>query len=307
MRGVVVSCPRYGQVWGTDAFSESLKEIQALGANWVQIHPYASVDQSGQIKYSAERQLKYLTPAVERAKRAGSKMFWKPHLAYWGSFKWRGDIAFDSEEKWARFFADYRKWMTDHARFAEHHKLPVLVVGTELEKTVHRKEWPAIIDEIRGIYKGKITWAANWDGVPKIGFWDKLDYVGVQAYFPIGVATSSDEQMRATLKGHLAAIKKTPGAKGKKIIFTEVGYARSMSAADKPWEPKNDDSAAAIALRTRLMTVVLEEIESNTDIAGAFWWKWMPGWTPWDRDFSMKNPEARSTLKKHWAKKHKAR
>ena len=38
----------------------------------------------------------------------------------------------------------------------------------------------------RAVYKGKLTYAANWDGeFEEVAFWDALDVIGVQAYFPL--------------------------------------------------------------------------------------------------------------------------
>ena len=51
------------------------------------------------------------------------------------------------------------------------------------------------------------------------------------------------------------------------------------------------------------MEVALERIEREPSIAGMFWWKWMPGPTWGDRDFSMKDDEARAVLRRHWLKK----
>ena len=37
----------------------------------------------------------------------------KPHLAYWGSpFRWRGDIVFETDAQWRRFFSEYEGWVT---------------------------------------------------------------------------------------------------------------------------------------------------------------------------------------------------
>lgn len=43
-----------------------------------------------------------------------------------------------------------------------------------------------LIRQIRRVYHGPLTYAANWSGEYKqIRFWDALDYVGIQAYFPL--------------------------------------------------------------------------------------------------------------------------
>jgi sugar phosphate isomerase/epimerase len=302
MKGMVVSCPWDGRTWGKPAFGEALEELKRdYGVGWVQVHPYAWVGRDGEVRAKTPAQLGYLEPAVEMAKARGVKMLWKPHLGYWGRFSWRGAITYEDEAHWMRFFREYRTWMLDHARFAEKHKLPVLVVGTELEKMLHRPEWRPLIAEVRKVYKGKITWAANWDGVGRVPFWDALDYVGVQAYFPLGQATSSDDDFRRAFRAQFARLVTIADKAGNKpVMFTEVGFPRSPKAAAQPWVAENDGSKLAIALRARLLRVALDEMKRQPRLVGAFWWKWMPGFAPYDADFSMKDAEARGALKASW-------
>ena len=36
-------------------------------------------------------------------------------------------------------------------------------------------------------------------------------------------------------------------------------------------------------------------------VVGMFWWKWIAGDWRFDRDFSLRNPEAREALRSAWA------
>ena len=42
-----------------------------------------------------------------------------------------------------------------------------------------------MILKIKEVYKGKLTYAANWDEFKRVPFWKALDYIGVDAYFPL--------------------------------------------------------------------------------------------------------------------------
>ncbi len=187
MRGVVVSCPRAGQIWGTEQMSEALDDIRSLGAGWIAIHPYAWVARNGEVRHRPAAGTGYLDESVRRMRAAGMKIFWKPHLGYWGSFDWRGSIEFGSDEaSWSRFFAGYRDFIVDQARFAERHGVELFAVGIEYESTMHReRDWRAVIAAVREVYSGRITYAANWDGLRRVPFWDAVDVLGVHAYFPL--------------------------------------------------------------------------------------------------------------------------
>ena len=51
-----------------------------------------------------------------------------------------------------------------------------------------------IVDAVRQVYKGRITYAANWDKVGEVGFWDALDVIGVHAYFPLADGDNPDAE-----------------------------------------------------------------------------------------------------------------
>ena len=310
LRGMTVSCPRYGPIWASPAMTESLRELAGLGVEWVAIHPYAGVRRGGHVRATPAAETGYLDGAVEIAREEGMRLFWKPHLAYWGSFDWRGDIEFgDDEPSWRRFFDGYRSFIVDQARFAETVGIRLFAVGTELEGTTHReREWREIVAAVRAVYSGHLTYAANWDRLDRVPFWDAVDWIGVQAYFPLSDRTDPD---RAALEAgwvrHLRELEELSRRHGKKVLFTEIGYDRSETAASEPWKRGASPSPEARELRRRLMDVALARLPREPWLAGMFWWKWMPGhssiWDRGDRNFSMRAVEAREALSRHWASK----
>lgn len=309
LRGMTVSCPRAGQIWGSPAMTEALDELAGLGVDWVAIHPYAGVRRDGTVRFTPAADVGYLDEAVRRARAADIALFWKPHLAYWGSFAWRGDVAFGEDEAaWTRFFTQYRAFIVDHARFAERHGIRLFAVGVELEATTtsHEAQWRAIIAEIRQVYSGTITYAANWDQLDAVPFWDALDWIGVQAYFPL---SHEDAPTSATLMAgweqplrQLRAL--SAGLGDKPVLFAEIGYDQSPDAAREPWRTNSQQDDATLALRRQLIQVALDRIEREPFMAGMFWWKWMPGEGHWyddhDRDFAMRHPDARALLRRAW-------
>jgi hypothetical protein len=306
IKGMVVSCPRWGPIWGSDEMAESLSELGGLGVEWVAIHPYAWLQRDGSLDFEPAASLDFLTRAVELTEAAGIELFWKPHIGYWRTFRWRGDIQFGTDEAmWRRFFDDYLDFIVDQAAFAERAKVPLFAVGVELEQTTQREaEWRRIIAAVRRVYTGEIVYAANWDSLEKVPFWDAVDLIGVHAYFPLADGANPD---RATLlRGWdraLQRVRQVARRSGNhQVIFAEIGYNRSSAAARTPWSYETEDSPIAVELQQRLIQVALERIPQEHDlIRGMFWWKWMPGVDRCGRNFCMRDPRTQETLRRYWS------
>ncbi|MEM7676390.1 MAG: hypothetical protein AAF449_10345 [Myxococcota bacterium] len=302
MKGVVVSCPGYGRVWGSPAMTQTLRTLKPLGVNWVQIHPYAGVRRDGRIRWQPAAETGYLPGAIRIAREEGVQLFWKPHLAYWGSFEWRGAITFSDDASWRRFFDGYRAFIVDQARFAQKNGVRLFSIGLEYHQTLkYEAEWRRIIKAVREVYKGRITYAANWDSLERVPFWDALDVIGVQAYFPLSKSRNPTfEDIRKGWTKPLATLNRLSKKFNKNFIFAEIGYSRSLDAATKPWEPATDSSDKAVANRRRLMEVALSRLSREPHLEGMFWWKWVPRAGFGDGDFSMMAPEATALLKRYW-------
>ena len=305
LKGMTITCPRFGQIWGTEHMVQAIREVRELGVEWIAIHPYIHIQSNGSLLFRRPaHETEYLVRAVEIARREGVDFFWKPHLSYWGSFEWRGAITFDDEAAWQRFFTGYRRFIVDQARFAEAHHLPLFAIGVELEGTTHRPEWRGILEEVREVYRGRITYAANWDRVAAVPFWDRVDVIGVQAYFPLSSAQSPSPQ--ALARGwdrHLDELQNlSEGLGGKPVLFTEIGYNPATNAAREPWGYQVNNTPSARQLRRQLMDVALQRLPQEPFLMGLFWWKWMPGTHAGRSDFSMRDPEARAALLEAWGK-----
>ena len=106
VRGIVISCQTWGQEWGTDEMVEAMREVKALGANWVQIHPYGAVTRDGEIRMrrmpeDPDEAPIWLKRPIEEAHKLGLKICITPHVAPWrAGWGWRGEITFDSKAKW---------------------------------------------------------------------------------------------------------------------------------------------------------------------------------------------------------------
>lgn len=276
--------------------SVTLEQLQALRdhhVTWIAQTPfgwqqaYNSPEimlSRGNRVYWGERD-KGLIQTTQLAKQAGLKTMLKPHIWLMGrnTGKWVGDIEMQSEVQWQEWFASYSKFILHYAQLAEDQGIEALCIGTELYLPAVRREqdWRRLIRQIRKVYSGKLTYAANWyKEYEEVQFWDELDFIGVQAYFPL---TSKNEPELAELKRgwqeHFASIDKLRQKYKKPIVFTEVGYKSTPDAAVEPWKwPDRDWQQVQLSEQTQANAyeAMFKQFWRQPWFGGTFIWKWYP-------------------------------
>lgn len=304
VRGITVSTHTSGREWGSEAMAPTLRRIRDLGANWVTIHPYGAIGADGSVRFwdgfDPDRPPEYLARPIREAHALGLKILIKPHLAYWGSpFRWRGDITFDEPAAWERFWRDYERWIVALARASR--QADAFVVGTELDRTLgHEAEWRRLIAAVRRATPAPLTYAANWSDYERVGFWDALDLIGIQAYFPVAGRPSPPEaELMQGWQAVLGRLRAYSERHGRPVVFTELGYNRSFTAAVRPWEYATD-GAEAEAVQERCLRVALEAIEAEPRVVGAFLWKWFPEPHPVGRNFQLATPGLEAVIRGVW-------
>ena len=306
VRGVTVSCPGAGLEWGSDDMVRTLSVLRELGVNWVAIHPYGGIDEDGTVGGARIDRLwedpSWLTRAIAEAHAQGIKIMITPHLAYWGTrFRYRGEIRFPDEASWRRFFDTYDAFIVRAARLA--HDADAFVVGSELDATTgHDAEWRRIISDVRREFAGPVSYAAGWDKYAQLPFWDALDAIAVQGYFPLvdheGIPT--DAELEGAWARIVAELDGFGRAKGKPVVLGELGYNRSLEAAVRPWEYRQDADPRAEALQTRCLDVALRAVARDGDhVVGAFLWKWFPGEVS-RGNFLASTPAMRKVITRNW-------
>ena len=307
MKGVTVSCYRSGPgEWDSPAMEHTLDELGTLGVNAVAIHPYARLSSNGTVRYRPGPVTPATVKPLDWAHDRSMSTLLKPHIAYWGSgFAWRGAITFVDDAAWKRFFAGYRHFIVEQAKLAAQTDATWFAVGTELAGTLqHEAEWRSLVAEVRGVYSGKLTYAANWDEVGKVPFWDALDAVGVQAYYPLSSKPNpSEDMLRDGWAKRLKEIDGIAARYGKPVILTELGYAVSEAAAERPWDDAVvGDHQRGAALKLRAMQVALAEIANRPDIVGVFLWKWFPGEREHGDEFVLQYPAMKKVIADAWSR-----
>lgn len=294
-----------------------LKQAHDMGAEWVAVVPYGFCRKGeNRFYYSENRppgrrsmgQWWGETPegvagTIQMARQHGLNVMLKPHVWMMGGSHL--DLEFTNEQDWQTFEKDYRGYVLYYARIADSLKVDLYCITTELDRfAVARPDfWNQLISQVRAVYKGKLTYAANWDRYDKIPFWSRLDYIGVDAYFPL--AKDREPSVRAMNRGwkdHLRGLSRLSSAQQKPILFTEFGYRACDHAAEKPWESETDCTPNPTA-QANAYKALLETVWPQPWFAGGFVWKWFMAETPHDRhrdQFSPQNRPASDVLKAGW-------
>lgn len=109
-------------------------------------------------------------------------------------------------------------------------------------------------------------------------FWDALDYIGIQVYFPLADSTgdtSTLDELMAAWTPHVKLIEAVHQRRGKSVLFTEVGYRSTADAAVEPWVWR---SAAPVddELQASLYEAMFQTFWRKPWFAGTHVWKWFP-------------------------------
>ena len=229
--------------------STNLQPFIQNNIDWITLVPYASqkdYDSPSVIYFRKDslaniRRDSMYKSQIALAHSYGFKVFLKPHIWLHENTdgKWRSDIYPSTEDNWQQWKKDYREYILLYAKVAEKNKVDLFCIGTELTRLSIEKPdyWLALIKEIRTIYSGKITYAANWyKEYENITFWNELDYIGIQAYFPLTKNNYPNvEQISKGWNKYLPKIASISKKYNRKVLFTEMGYKSTSDSAIEPW------------------------------------------------------------------------
>jgi len=299
---------------------ESLKKVRSLGTNWISLTPFGYLNdrhKPSYLRYSfgaGSENDESIVTASATAKELGMEVMLKPHIlmnsSHWG---WPGDIEMTSDADWRLFFKFYVSWIRHYALLAEMYNMDSFCVGIELMHTTtkeHEKEWREVIRNVRSIYHGSLVYAANWwQEFEQITFWDDLDYIGLNCYFPLS------KKDRVTLDDLKQGIKKViPVIAGvadtykKRVIITEIGFTSSVKNWQNPHERKR---GAPVDLEDQVISykAAFETLWSQKWLAGIFWWKWptyLENGGPRHNGFTPNAKPAEQVVKQWYSKNRKA-
>ena len=291
----------------------NVQPLVDINTNYAAVMPFGFIgrEETSKVVYNSQRQWYGETKAggrnyVEQLHKKGIKVMIKPHI-WIRHGQYTGHLKMDNEEDWKELETTYRNFILEYARLAQEEKVAIFSVGVELEQFVINRPdfWKNLIKEVKAIYKGKVTYASNWDEYSRVPFWDQLDYIGIDSYFPISEEkTPSVEQAKAGWRYWKEKLASFSKENKKQVLFTEWGY-RSMDYTGKePWVTTRGNANVNLEAQANATQAVFETFWQEDWFAGGFVWKWFihherSGGVQNDR-FTPQNKPAQEVIKKYY-------
>ncbi len=256
--------------------------IKNINATWIATMPFAFIQNGDDsVQYNSNFQWygetrQGVIEIIELCHQKGLKVMLKPHI--WAIGTWVGAIDYQTENEWQTFEKSYSNYILDFAFVADSMEVETFCIGVEMKQVVINRPmfWDALIDSVRTVYSGPITYAANWDNYQNVTFWDDLDFIGIDAYFP--VSTKQTPSVEDCYEGWLddyLEIKNLSESKNKKVIFTEFGYRNIDYTGQEPWD-ENSNLTFNTQAQENAYRALFCRFWGEAWFNGGFLWKWHP-------------------------------
>lgn len=293
--------------------NDCFTHLNNIGAQWVALNPFAFSEPGKpnvfhDLKWQWWGEKKEGTEVMTRlASNEGLNVCIKPHIWVKGQ-GWPGDFTLETEAEWRQWEKDYKGYVLGLLEVAIQHNTKMFALGTEVRIAARERPafWRHLVREIRAQYNGKLTYAANWDNYQSIPFWQDLDYIGVDAYFPLLEAPNPTvEELVAAWQPHVKELEAFSKKMGKPILFTEYGYRSVPKTTWKQWEIEehwNFSGASNETAQNRAYEAIYKAFWDKPWFAGGFLWKWYDDYPsaggPNNTDYTPQNKSAEKVILK---------
>jgi hypothetical protein len=267
-KGISVSAEGWGG-YESESGRDMLMALRRDGVNAIALVPYGFEPRgrpevrlnTGAGSWESDEGIEEMTRV---AHALGMKVMLKPGV-WVGSGGYAGDIEFASPADRAVWFESYTHFVEHYAALAKRIHADLFCVGGEFVKlTQDEAAWRKIIARARELYPGPLVYAANFgDEFESVKFWDALDYIGLQDYYPLPDDLSTSDVVRK--------VEAVQQKYQRPVIMTEVGFASGEHANRTPWEDGHGKPSPE--LQARCYEAVYQAFYNQPWFEGMYWWK----------------------------------
>ena len=304
---------------GEEVSQHHIDPILDVQANYAAIMPFGFIRDvdSPELIFDSEHQWygersEGVRQYIEGMNQNGVSVMLKPQIwIHRGEFT--GNMKMPNEEGWKKLEASYEKFILLYAQLAEETQSDIFCIGTELKTFINERPefWVNLIQKVKKVYHGNLTYAANWDEYAKTPFWSQLDYIGVNAYFPL--CEKEDPTIKTLSEGWQpwkTKMMKLSKEVDKPILFTEFGYRSMDYTGKKPWLVDRNQERVNLEAQARATQVLFDEFWNEDWFAGGFVWKWFMQHDQVggreDNRFTPQNKPAESVIRRQYAQVKKS-
>jgi len=282
--GPIESSQWPGRGYGSEASEVLLDELVRLGVTWVSVTPFGRIWSLASTTIQLDFEAPYpdnrraLLRMVQQAHERGIKVLLIPHL-WVETSGWRGEIEPGSEQGWVSYQRSYRAFVLSWAQLAAEAGVDAFSIGVECKSWSSRfgGYWRSLIGDVRARFDGLLTYSANWDEVEGVVFWDALDLIGVNAFYPLAThgRASYAEYVAGAIRAR-DAIGAVARSLDMPVVFVEVGYTTRADAAVEPWLWPDDMTQVVIDEheQARALSALFEAFLPEPWFAGFFVWRY---------------------------------
>ncbi len=281
------------QTWVFASFGgkEETTIAQKTNANWVSLSPVISIEDissqnlSYKYRFPVSAEIEKMKVIIPKMSNSGlQNVMLKPITSFGaisvnGSSFW-GDFYVDTEEEWQEVENAYEELFYEFAKLSEEFpEVKLLSIGNELKEFTKRRPqfFKELIAEIRVDFPDlKLTYAANWDEYQLISFWEDLDYIGVNSYFPlINKETPTVNEVKQALTPIRNDLNALSCTNNKPILFTEYGYRSIDYAAWETWLLGDVTTTNHnFEVQNNAYTAFYDTFWNEDWVVGGFFWEW---------------------------------
>ncbi|MDX1909873.1 MAG: hypothetical protein SFV22_00220 [Saprospiraceae bacterium] len=290
--------------------------VEAVGATWIAVIPYAFTrkgvpnvrfhEQGGQWWGESPDGVR---ETIRLAHEKGIKVMVKPQVYIPGG--WTGALDFETTEDWEKWEAAYERYLLRFAALADSSGAGILCIGTEFNQAIQERPqfWSNLINKVKKVYRGKLTYSANWDDWERVPFWKELDYIGLGGYFPlVNDVTPQVDSLKAAWKPIHARLRAFSEAQDRPVLFTEFGYLSVDGCGWRNWELEQGVEERNInqQAQANCFEALFATFQHEPWWKGGFLWKWFPNMRGHEgypeRDYTPQGKLGEKVLKK-WYKR----
>jgi hypothetical protein len=255
----------FPDVYASEGARRMLERLPQFGVNAIALVPYGwssahpprvMLPRQGQ-SWESDEGIEELTRV---AHALGMKVLLKP--AVWQAI----DLDIPSPTDRALWFDQYKGFLEHYAQLATTLHADVFCVGGELvHLTAYDSEWRKLISRVRQLYPGPLVYAANFgEEFDRIAFWDALDYIGLQEYYPL----PDDLAVESVVK----QVESVQQKYHRPVIFTEVGFPSLQAANRQPWDDAQN-TQISLQAQAACYQAIFRAFYNQPWFEGMYWWK----------------------------------